>query len=72
MSSAFLQSRVLYSAAKLELADGPKAADELAEQNDSHASSLHRLMRTLANLGVLSYGKFPAIFSDATGRSTKE
>lgn len=58
MSSAFLQSRVLYTAAKLKLADyladGSKRADELAEQTGTHASSLHRLMRTLAHLGVLS------------------
>ncbi len=58
MSSAFLQSRVLYTAAKLELADyladGPKSADELAEPTGTHAPSLHRLMRTLAHMGVLS------------------
>lgn len=58
MSAAFLQSRVLYAAAKLELADyladGPKRAEELAEPTGTHAPSLYRLMRTLAHLGVLS------------------
>lgn len=58
MSSAFLQSRVLYSAAEIGLADylseGPKRAEELAKQTDTDASSLHRLMRALAHFGILS------------------
>lgn len=58
-ATLFLQSRVLYAAADLgiadRLADGPKRAGELAEQTDTHASSLHRLMRALAHFGVLSW-----------------
>jgi hypothetical protein len=45
-------------AAKLSLADhlaeGPKAAEELAGSTGTHASSLCRLMRALASLGILT------------------
>jgi len=45
-------------AAKLGLADinriGPKSAAELAAPLQVHAPSLHRLMRTLAGLGILT------------------
>jgi hypothetical protein len=49
---------IVYVAAKLSLADhlakGPKSADELAAPTGTHAPSLYRLMRTLANLGILT------------------
>ena len=58
-------SRILYVAAKLELADriggGAKSAAELAPETGMHAPSLHRVMRALAGLGVLTEresGKF--------------
>ena len=58
MATAYWISRVVYAAAKLELADrlsdGPKSAAELASATGMHAPSLHRLMRTLAGLGVLA------------------
>lgn len=58
MSSAYWISRVVHAAAKLGLADqlakGPKTAAELAGPTRTHAPSLHRLMRTLASLGVLT------------------
>ena len=58
MGMGFWVSRILYAAAKLSLADhlaeGPKSAVELAGQIHTHAPSLHRLMRTLAGLGVLT------------------
>lgn len=58
MGRAFVVSRTVYAAAKLSLADhlasGPKSAAELAGSMKVHASSLHRLMRTLASLGVLT------------------
>ena len=58
MGSAYRISRILYAAAKLGLADqlagGPKTAAELAGLMHVHAPSLHRLMRTLASLGILS------------------
>src|SRR5678815_794127 len=58
MGIASWVSAVLYAAAKLGLADQlatePKNAAELATAMQLHAPSLHRLMRTLASLGVLT------------------
>lgn len=58
MGTAYWASRIIYAAAKLGLADqlaaGPKSAAELADPMGAHAPSLHRLMRTLASLGLLS------------------
>ncbi|UPK39841.1 methyltransferase [Bradyrhizobium sp. 186] len=58
MGRAHIVSRIVYAAAKLGLADqlapGPKSAAELAGPMQVHAPSLHRLMRTLANLGILT------------------
>ena len=58
MGTAYWVSTILYAAAKLGLADHiaatPKSADELAALTGMHAPSLHRLMRTLAGLGVLT------------------
>ena len=58
MGSGYWVSRIVYAAAKLGLADhlagGPKSAAELAGPTRTHAPSLHRLMRTLASLGILS------------------
>jgi hypothetical protein len=58
MGTGFWLSRVVYAAAKLgladRLADGPKSAAELAGATGMHAPSLHRLMRTLASLGILT------------------
>lgn len=51
-------SAVVYAAAKLGIADhltaAPKSAAELAGPTGTHAPSLHRLMRTLAGLGILT------------------
>jgi hypothetical protein len=58
MATAHWVSRIVYVAAKLELADhlanGPKGAEELAGVTGTHAPSLYRLMRTLALVGLLS------------------
>jgi alkyl hydroperoxide reductase subunit AhpC/SAM-dependent methyltransferase len=58
MATAHWISRMVYVAAKLNLADrladAPKSAGELAGPTGTHAPSLYRLMRTLANLGLLS------------------
>jgi len=58
MGTAHWVSRMLFVAAKLALADhlatGPKSAEELAGPTGTHARSLHRLMRALANLGVFA------------------
>ena len=58
MAHAHWVSHIVYVAAKLSLADhlatGPKSADEIAAKTGTHAPSLYRLMRTLANLGILT------------------
>lgn len=58
MATAHWVSHIVYVAAKLSLADhlakGPKSADELAGPTSTHASSLYRFMRTLANLGIVT------------------
>lgn len=60
MASAYWISRLVYAAAKLGLADhlaaGPRSAADLAGPTGTHAPSLHRLMRTLASLGLLTEG----------------
>jgi len=57
MGTAYWISQIVHVAAKLGLADQlngvPKSADELAGPTGAHAPSLHRLMRTLAHLGLL-------------------
>jgi hypothetical protein len=58
MAGASWISATVYAAAKLGLADhlagGPMSATELAGPTGTHAPSLHRLMRTLAGLGILT------------------
>ena len=58
MGRAHIVSRTVYAAAKLGLSDhlapAPKSAVELAGEMRVHARSLHRLMRTLASLGILT------------------
>ena len=60
MGTSYWISAIVYAAAKLGLADqlaaGPKSAAELAGPARVHAPSLHRLMRTLASLGILTEG----------------
>src|SRR5271165_1400893 len=54
----FRISQALYAAAVLGVADqlaaGPAPADVLAEHTGAHAPSLHRLLRTLASVGVFT------------------
>jgi hypothetical protein len=58
MGQAHIVSRTVHVAAELGLADqlasGPKSAAELAGAMQVHAPSLHRLMRTLASLGIFT------------------
>ena len=58
MGTASWVSSVVYAAAKLgiadRLADAPRNAVELAGTMGMHAPSLHRLLRTLACIGVFS------------------
>ena len=61
MATGAWVARTVYAAAMLGLADqltdGPKSAAELARPVRAHAPSLHRLMRTLASLGILAEQK---------------
>lgn len=61
MGRGYWVSQIVFVAAKLGLADqleeGPKSARELAPSIGVHVNSLHRLMRTLASLGILSEDK---------------
>jgi ubiquinone/menaquinone biosynthesis C-methylase UbiE len=49
-------SKLIYLAAKLGIADllkdNPKDVEELARATDTHAPSLHRILRALASIGV--------------------
>ena len=59
MIGGYCLSQAVYVAAKLGIAerlhrDGPQDAGQLARAVGAHASSLHRLMRTLASLGILT------------------
>jgi hypothetical protein len=58
MGTAFWISRMLYAAAKLELADrlaaGPMRAAEVADATGTDPVALYRLMRALASLGLLT------------------
>ena len=64
MIAGFWLSRALYLAAKLGLADllkeGPKPSADLAQRTGTHASSLQRMLRALASVGVFT--------EDAQGR----
>lgn len=58
MAMGHWRTQILFVAAKLGVADhlaaGPKTAEALAGVTGTHAPSLHRLMRTLASLGILT------------------
>lgn len=61
MASGYWISRIVFIAAEIGLADylasGAKSAAEIAAPTKTHARSLHRLMRTLASLGLLTEEK---------------
>ena len=61
MGTAGAVANVVHIAARLgladRLADGPKSAGELADPLALHSPSLHRLMRTMASLGLLTEGE---------------
>jgi O-methyltransferase domain/Dimerisation domain len=56
MLTGYWSTQVIYVAAKLGIADllehGPKTSEELAISTGTHAPSLYRLLRALANLNV--------------------
>ncbi len=58
MGTASWVSAIVYSAAQMGIADHlatePRSAGELAGPTRTHAPTLHRFMRTLASLGILT------------------
>jgi hypothetical protein len=58
MGTAFWGSQMLYFAARLQIVDrlaaGPKASSELAAELGLNAAALHRFLRTLAGMGLLT------------------
>jgi hypothetical protein len=58
MATAYWMSRALYAAARLGLADrianGSRRSGDLAAETGAHEPSLHRLLRALAGLGIVS------------------
>jgi hypothetical protein len=62
----FRISQALYAAAAIGVADqlvaGPAPVEVLAEQAGAHAPSLHRLLRTLASVGVFTEPE-PGVFA---------
>ena len=76
MISGYRVSWAIYIAAKLRLADllkeGSKPTEELAEATGTHASSLYRVMRALASVGIFAEdepGRFALTPPAATLRS---
>ena len=78
--SGYWSARAVYIAAKLGLADlvqdGPRTPAELAELTETHAPSLHRVLRALASIGWFqedAFGRFgstaltSALQTDAPG-----
>jgi len=75
MGTAAWVNAVVFAAAKIGLADqlaaGPKNAAELAGPMRMHAPSLHRLMRTLASLGILTERDAQRFALTPTGEALK-
>jgi O-methyltransferase domain/Dimerisation domain len=57
MANGYWTTQIVYTMAKLTipdlLAEGPQGVDELARATETNASSLYRLMRALASLGLV-------------------
>jgi hypothetical protein len=58
---ALVTARACYAAAKLQIADllkdGPRSSDQLAAASGTNPSSLYRLLRCLASVGLLNEGQ---------------
>lgn len=58
MITGYWASQAIYVAAKLGiadlLADGPRSAEELAAETETHADALYRVLRALASIGIFS------------------
>lgn len=57
----YWKSQAIYVAAKLEIADrltdGPRSVEQLSASTGAHASSLYRLLRALASIGIFAEGE---------------
>jgi len=81
MGTSYWVSQSIFAAAKLGLADlvvkGPRSAEELAADTQTHAPSLYRLMRALASLGIFAedeqhrFGMTPLAECLLTGPNTQ-
>lgn len=75
MATAHWVSRLLYVAAQMNLADrlaeGPMTAEELAPSTATDAPSLHRMMRTLASLGLFTEDPGTGFF-EVLGRGAQD
>ncbi|HEY3731975.1 MAG TPA: methyltransferase [Steroidobacteraceae bacterium] len=75
MATACWVPMILYGTAKIDLADhigsGTKSAEQLAGPTGTHAPTLHRLMRTLAGLGILTEGPAKHFSLTALGEALK-
>jgi hypothetical protein len=71
MATAYWVSRILYVAAEMNwadgLAEGPRAAEELARSTVTDPRALCRLMWTLASLWLFTEGPDPPVFFDTPG-----
>ena len=70
MITGYWTSQAIYVAAKLGIADllvdGPRTADQLAQDTGTHARSLYRLLRALASVGVFSESEGGALTHSRT------
>jgi hypothetical protein len=76
MAGAHVIAQALHAIAELNvadhLADGPRSADDIASATGAHASSMHRILRTLTAFGVFDQdtaGRFSLTPLGATLRS---
>jgi hypothetical protein len=75
MASAYWVSCILHAAAQFGLADklasGLSSAEEIARHSKLNAPALHRLMRSLAGLGVLTEGEDDRFALTSLGEALK-
>jgi hypothetical protein len=76
MATGYWLSRLVYTAAKLDLAgllaDGPMPAAALAATLQVHPRALHRYMRTLASFGILTMNDDDTFALTALGATLKK
>jgi hypothetical protein len=76
IGTAYWLSNLVYTAAKLgladHLADGPKTAADLAPLTSTNARAMHRFMRTLASFGILTSNDAGAFALTELGATLKK